>query len=210
MTILVFASHNDDQITGAGGALAHYSKQGERVVTVICSYGENSHRHLKKKLNVKRKLEEALKANKTFGGADVIFLGIREGNFAQDLKTRSKLIKNLIAKEKPDKVFTHSGNERNPDHKALNKHVLSLADKGTITCPVYSFSIWSVFNLSRQNHPALVVETTKTFQTKIKAFLANERQTLFSWAIIWTLMIKDRICGIANGCRYAEAFYKLR
>src|SRR3989338_2837068 len=210
MTILAIAAHNDDHIIGCGGTLAHYAKQGERIVTIICSHAENSHLHLKKRTTLKKRIAEALKANKLFGGQEVIFLGIRDGHFQHDLKARTILIKNIITKEKPEKIFTHSDKDWNKDHKELSKYLLSLADKGSITCPIFSFSIWSALNIVKQSYPVLVVDTAATFQTKLKAFLVHESQTLISWAIIWKLMIKDRICGTSNKHRYAEAFYKLR
>jgi LmbE family N-acetylglucosaminyl deacetylase len=46
-TVLVIVAHNDDHIIGAGGTLAKYAQEGKKVRTIIMSYGESSHPHLK-------------------------------------------------------------------------------------------------------------------------------------------------------------------
>ena len=88
--------------------------------------------------------------------------------------------------------------------------MLTLINKKLISCPVYSFEIWSFFKLRNRNHPRMVVDTSETFKTKLKAFLVHESQRLVIWLFIWKLMLKDSLSGIVNRTTYAEVFYRLK
>ena len=63
-TILAIAAHNDDHLIGAGGTLAKYAAEGKVIKTVICSFGEKSHPHLRKEIIVRRRVAESLKADR--------------------------------------------------------------------------------------------------------------------------------------------------
>ena len=211
-TILAISAHNDDHIIGAGGALAKYAKEGNRVRTIICSFGEKSHPHLRKEVIVERRVKESIKADKIMGGAGVAYLGIRENFFEEDFKSRNiaEKLAWIIQKEKPSKIFTHGIDDFHPDHRAVNKLIMSMIEQKKITCPVYSFEVWSLIKLRQRNIPRLVVDISDTFNTKIKAFLIHESQKLAIWALLWKLILKDWLSGIVHGYKYAEVFYKLK
>ncbi len=211
-TILAIAAHNDDQVIGAGGALAKYAKEGKRVRTIICSFGEKSHPHLRKEVIVERRVKESIKADKIIGGSGVAYFGIREGHFEEDFKSRDihKKLAWIIRKEKPSKIFTHGIDDLHRDHKAVYRLITQMIKKGEIKCPVYSFEIWSLVKLRRRNLPQLVVDTTDTFNTKVKAFLVHESQKLAIWSLLWKLILKDWLSGVIHGYRYAEVFYRLK
>jgi LmbE family N-acetylglucosaminyl deacetylase len=211
-TILAIAAHNDDHVIGAGGALAKYAKDGFRVRTIICSFGEKSHPHLRKEVIVERRVKESVKADQIMGGAGVAYLGVREGKFSEDFKERdiAEKLEWMIKKEKPSKIFTHGIDDFHPDHRAVNGMVMNLMDSGKITCPVYSFEVWSVLKLRNRNLPRLVVDISDTFNTKIRAFLVHESQKLAIWALLWKLIVKDWLSGVIHGYKYAEVFYRLK
>jgi len=211
-TILAIGAHNDDHIIGAGGALTKYAKEGKRVRTIICSFGEKSHPHLRKEVITKRRVQESIKADKLMGGAGVAYLGVREGHFEEDFKKRNiaEKLAWIINKEKPSKIFTHSLDDFHPDHKAVYRLVMELIEQKKIKCPVYSFEIWSLVKLRNRNLPRLVVNISDTFNTKIKAFLIHESQTFAIWSLLWKLILKDWLSGVIHGYRYAEVFYRLK
>lgn len=211
-TVLSIAAHNDDHVIGAGGALARYAKEGARVRTIICSFGESSHPHLKKEVIVERRVKESVQADKVMGGSGVAYLGLREGFFEVDARERNIADKLawIISKEKPSKIFTHGVDDFHPDHRAVNRIVMDLIERGKISCPVYSFEIWSLLKFRNRNLPRLVVDISDTFNTKVKAFLVHESQTLAIWALLWKLIVKDLLSGFLHGYRYAEVFYRLK
>jgi LmbE family N-acetylglucosaminyl deacetylase len=211
-TILAIGAHNDDHLIGAGGALTKYAKEGKRVRTIICSFGEKSHPHLRKEVIITRRVKESLQADKIMGCAGVAYLGVREGHFDEDFEKRdiAKKLAWIVQKEKPSKIFTHAPDDFHPDHRAVYRLVMQLVEQKKIKCPVYSFDIWSLVKLRNRNLPRLVVDISDTFNTKIKAFLVHESQTLAIWALLWKLILKDWLSGVIHGHRYAEVFYRLK
>ncbi|MEM3154190.1 MAG: PIG-L deacetylase family protein [Candidatus Woesearchaeota archaeon] len=211
-TILAIGAHNDDHVIGAGGALTKYAKEGRRVRTIICSFGEKSHPHLKKEVIIRRRVQESLKADKVMGCSGIVYLGVREGHFDEEFATRdiARKIAWLIRKENPSKIFTHGIDDFHPDHQAVHRLVMRLAKEGKIKCPIYSFEIWSLVKLRNRNLPRLVVDISKELNTKIRAFLVHESQTATIWALLWKLILKDKLSGLIHGYRYAEVFYRLK
>ena len=106
-TILAICAHNDDQLIGAGGTLAKYSAAGWRVRTLICSFGESSHPHLRGPVVAAIRVKEALDADRILGGAGLEFLGLTEGKFPLQFKEKripDKVLRTIRA-EKPAKIF---------------------------------------------------------------------------------------------------------
>src|SRR3989338_9727691 len=139
-SILVLCAHSDDQIFGPGGAIAKYSEQGKEVFTIIFSYGETSHLHLKRKVAVKMRVEEAKEADKIIGGSGIYFLGLDEGSFIKEAGSRgiNKILKRIILDKKPAKIFTHSSDDPHNDHRAVYRIVTETFDKMRYKCDVYS------------------------------------------------------------------------
>jgi len=212
-TILFLCAHNDDQIIGGGGTFAKYAKQGKRIKTIIFSYGEKSHPHLKRSVIVKTRIKEARKADKILGGKGLTFLGLSEGKFVQEipkLGIKDQII-DIIAKEKPVKIFTHSIDDPHPDHKAVYKLMASILKDKKLSCDVYSFDVWNPVAVRKRNVPKLVVDTTDTFPTKLKAYDAHESQVNLPLMIPmrFRIHLHALLHGWANHCKYAEVFRKL-
>lgn len=212
-TILFLCAHNDDQIIGGGGTFAKYSKEGKNVKTVIFSYGEMSHPHLQRKVIVDTRIREAKKSDRILGGKGLLFLGVSEGKFKKEIlhKGLKDQLTDIINKEKPNKIFTHSIDDPHPDHQAVHKLVALLMKEKHIKCDVYTFDVWNPFNIRKRNVPKLVVDVTETFPLKLKAYDAHESQTNLPLMVPMRLrmIIYAILAGWANKCKYAEVFHKL-
>lgn len=211
-SIIVFCAHNDDHLIGAGGTLAKYAKQGKNISVIIFSYGEGSHFWLKKKVTIEMRVNESKKADKLIGIKNVVFLGLKEYNFIEEVKKKklnNKLIK-LIKKNKPSKIFTHSIDDPHPDHRAVYKIITNIANKLNYKGELYSFEIWNPINLRKREKPKLVVDTSKTFYKKIKAIKTHKSQKISIISLLWNIYRKDFFNGLSNNCKYAEVFYKVR
>ncbi len=214
--ILVICAHNDDQIIGAGGTIAKYAKEGKKVVTVIVSYGEMSHPHIKPEIITKTRVKESRKSDKILGGAGVVYLGMKEAVFLEKMKNpvaREKIestVKDLIKKNNPAKIFTHSPDDPHIMHRKVHELVMEIAKKTRIKADIYSFDVWNVVKIKGRNAPKLVVDITDTFDIKIKAFKAHQSQTMTILSTLWNVYMKAVLKGWANNCRYAEVFYKLK
>ncbi len=213
-SIVVFVAHSDDEALGCGGTIAHYAKKGYEVYTIICSFGEFSHPHLKPEVIKKTRVKEAKKADKVLGGSGVSFLGLREGNFLEDAKGRilTNLIKRL-QELKPEKVFTHDVNDSHPDHRAVAKLALQLQKK--VSFELYTFHIWTVINHNQGKTPLLIVDISNEFQQKIQSLHIFKSQInpfgaqQMNNVLYLGVYVKAFFGGLRIGCRYAEVFHKL-
>ena len=196
--IIAIAAHAEDIITGAGGTLAKYAAEGKQVQTIIFAAGENP----------KKKIKKSIKADQLIGGSTVTHFSLRPGHLDEDFRKkhiRAKLIA-LLEREQPEKIFTH-GFELDGEHRAVSKIVLDVVSQAKLSCQVYAFAT-SPFTLLKKDLPQLIVDTSKTFHTKVKAALVHNQHVPTN-LLFWKLLAKDRLCGLATRNKYAELFYKL-
>lgn len=209
-TVLVLCAHNDDQIFGAGATLAKYAKKGINVKSIIFSFGESSHPHLRPEVIIKTRIKESLAADKVIGGAGIAYLGLKEGKFPEEIEKKNikERIRLLIKSEKPIKVFTHSLNDGHRDHRAVVALVNELLDD--IPCEVYSFEIWTPFRIRNRYNPKLIEDVSDTFKTKINAIQIHKSQKVTIVNLILSIYFKAKIHGLFNGFKYAEVFDKIK
>ncbi|MFW6383067.1 MAG: PIG-L deacetylase family protein [Nanoarchaeota archaeon] len=208
--VLVICAHNDDQVLGAGGTIAKYSREGTKVIVVVFSYGESSHAWLKESEIIKTRVKESRKADKLLGVEKTFYYGLKEGSFAEEFENKNlkKNLKRLVTVLKPSKIFTHSFDDPHPDHRAVyNKVKETLKNK---KIDMYSFDIWNPFNIRKRHSPKLVVDVTKTFKNKIKAFSLHESQWHAKLIMMPAAYARGMLNGLNYGIRFAEVFYKLK
>jgi len=200
-TILTLCAHNDDQIIGAGGTLTKYAREGKRIRTVIFSFGESSHPHLKPQVIMRQRIKESLLSDKIMGGSGVAYLGLKEGRFFDEFKRKGikGKIRATIAQERPSKIFTHSANDPHPDHHAAYCLVQELVSEG-LKVPVFTFDVWSLFKWRNIHTPRLVVDMSETFDTKIRALMAHKSQKLTIVNLLWSIYVKAVLNGWRNKC----------
>jgi LmbE family N-acetylglucosaminyl deacetylase len=214
-TVLVITAHNDDHIIAAGGTLAKYAREGKKIRTIIFSYGEQSHPHLKPEVIIEKRYKESLEADKILGGAGLIYLGIKEGRFFDEFRKRKikQKLAALIKHEKPNKILTLGPGDAHPDHNAVWKLVHELIKTGDITCDVYGFAIWSALKTHGREAPKLVVDVSDTYSIKAQALKAHKSQfqhiSPFMTLLRFKVWLTAVIDGWANNCTYAEVFTKL-
>jgi LmbE family N-acetylglucosaminyl deacetylase len=220
-SILMICAHSDDQIIGAGGALAKYAGEGFEIHTIVMSFGEGVKPHLRRDVISRTRIKESQKADKIIGGHGVVFLGLRDLHFEEDFEKRGisqNLIK-IVEKLKPVKIFTHSTDDAHPDHRAAFRMVLKTFKEMKLKYDLYTFEVWHILNLKKRNKPKLVVDTSDTFKIKIKALKAFKSQinlsTFYNYLVLnnfifFLIYIKDTLNGIKHNTKYAEVFYKIR
>ena len=209
--VLIICAHNEDVVIGAGGTLANYSKKGKLFKTVIFSFGERAQPHIKPEIVIERRIKESLRCDKILGGSGIAYLGLKNRQFRTEIerkKVYSKLIE-LIKRENPSRIYTHMGDDSNPDHQAVNGVVMKLVSDGIIKCDVYGFETGNLFSWKYRETPMLVMDVSNTFATKITALKAHKSQQVQMPGWIAKLYLKSMIAGFNNHCRYAEVFYKL-
>jgi len=219
-SILVVCAHSDDQVIGAGGAMAKYAREGFDIHTIILSFGESIRPYIRREIIAKIRIKEAQRADKIIGGKGVTFLGLKENHFEEEIKKRGidKNFKRIIRRLKPVKIFTHSSDDAHPDHRATFRIVLRMYKEMRLRADLYTFEVWNLFNIKKRNKPKLVVDISSTFKTKMKALKAFKSQidlsTFYNYLVLnnfffFIIHIKDLLNGIKHNTRYAEVFYKV-
>ncbi len=210
-TVLTICAHNDDQIVGAGGTLAKYARQGKIVKTIICSFGENANPYLKREVIIEQRVKESLEGDKIMGGSGILYLGLKEGNFREEFvnKKIKRKLQWIIKKEGPSKIFTHNIDDLHPDHKAVYALIMEIISEEKIPCEVFGFDVWTLFNFRYRDRPRLVVDVSRHFKTKLKAFRAHKSQRHVFFILLEGIFLRAALHGWRYGYRYAEVFYKL-
>ncbi|MAF34999.1 hypothetical protein CMO91_04090 [Candidatus Woesearchaeota archaeon] len=206
---LVICAHNDDQIVGAGATLAKDAAQGKTFKTVIFSYGELSHPHLKPDVVVQKRMKEGVKGDKLLGSKGTVFLELPEGKFLSQATKAKRALAKLIRKENPKRVFTHSPNDLHRDHQAVFSIVQSLRKSRVLTCAVYSFEVWTLLPVRQRKQHKLVVDVSNHFQKKMRAFFVHQSQIGSIISLTWKLYIMNRIDGLRYGFKFAEVFRRV-
>lgn len=209
-TILVVCAHSDDQIFGAGGTLTKYAQEGFEIKTVIMSYGEMGNFWLKEHLTIEMRVSESEHADKVIKGSGVVFFDLVEGKFGIDAEKKDtvKELAEIIKKENPLKVFTHSEDDPLKDHRETLKIVLKAIKKSKKNIPVYTFNVWNVFNL-KKDLPRMVVDISDTFSIKIKALKCFNSQKHARFFLVWSVYAKAFFHGIQNRKKWAEVFFRV-
>ena len=219
-TVLVFSAHTDDFVLGAGGTIAKYVQEGKKVIAVVFSLGEGSHPWLKKNVIQGKREKETVEASKPLG-CDVVFFDLEDQNVYEDYKKKGteKELLELLRKEKPDKIFTHSSQDSHlsvgllagkDDHKAVHKITLELFEKLKDKPELYVFSVWTPVQFKTQ-FPVLYVDISKTFKLKMKSLFTFKTQLLNAiYPLIILVFQKAVTSGLKIKKRFAESFYRIK
>ena len=120
-TVLVVAAHPDDEILGAGGALAKHVDLGDEVHAVIVSEGATS-RYTEGEASVLRVASEQSAAVIGFASLDHLELPDQrlDGSPLIDL---TQAIEPILQRLRPSHVYTHSHVDVNTDHGQVARAV---------------------------------------------------------------------------------------
>jgi len=206
--ILCIVAHPDDEIVGMGGTILKYLAEGHQVMTVICSYGEKSHPHIKEKTITKTRVGETKKLDEMLN-RESVFLGLEEGKIKEEAETFevAKKLAKLIKEYKPDKIYTHTQGDPHRDHKSVNSIVEEVVRKINYKGELLTFEVWNVTN---ENLPAVYVDITDYFSKKMELMKVYESQKLSLYALFAPINVRARMHGRKSNCKYAEKFYKIR
>ncbi len=210
--ILVFSAHSDDFVIGAGGTIAKYTQQRNKVLAIVFSYGELSHPWLKQKIVKKMRYKETIDAAKLLR-CKSLFFDLREGKFLEGYRSSNlkEGLLQLVAKEKPTKIFTHSHEDPHPDHRAV--HEITLEVFNELQLPekpeLYMYSIWNPVSF-KTHYPSLYVDVSKTFSVKLKALWKFKSQKVHVLYPFFLLMYKAFKDGIKMRTRFGEHFFRIK
>lgn len=217
--VLAIGAHPDDADLGVGGMLAKCAAAGKRVAMLDLTRGELASRG-----TPEERQQEATRAAELLGVARRVQAGLPDGGLANVEAQRLELIRHIRAL-RPRVLLAPMRPDRHPDHEAAHELVraanffagLTRVDTGQVPwrAPVVYF-YHPYFQAAEP--PALLVDVSETFETKLEALAAyasqfhnperNEPETYVSSAKFWEdIRIRAAFWGSQSGVRYAEPLH---
>ena len=204
--ILVIGAHPDDPETAAGGTMALFAKAGHEVVSVYMTKGERgiTGKSLQEAADIR--VPEAKAACKILGARPVFMTQI-DGD-AQINPERYVEMRELIAAEKPDMVFTHWPIDGHPDHRVCSLLVYDAWRRLGYSFELYYFEVMSGTQ-TQLFHPTDWVNITDVATIKEQACFCHVSQNMKPLYDEWHIPM-EKFRGLELRCPRAEAFIHLR
>ncbi len=209
-TIIVMSAHSDDFVIGAGGTIANYIKEGKRVLAIVYSYGAKSHPWIKESEVKKFRELETYDASKILG-CDTIFFDMNELKLKEDYKEQNleRQFLDILQREKPSRIFTHSFEDPHPDHKDVHKITMELVQKLKYKPEVYVYSVWNPVSF-KTKFPALFVSIKDSYKKKtlaLKAFKSQRYNAIYPLSLL--ILYRAIVNGIKLRTWFAEKFFRV-
>lgn len=143
---VVIAPHADDETLGCGCTILRKTDAGRRVRVVVVTDGRRSHESavISPERLIELRRDEAVEACRRLGvpKCDVQVLGFEDQYTSRHTAAIRDRLAAIIAEAKPEEVYSPSGIDRNPDHRAIASVVDGLVRDGRISCAVYEYPVW--------------------------------------------------------------------
>ncbi len=129
MNVLVVAAHPDDEVIGAGGAIARHVREGDRVTVLILGSGLSSRLSRPEALTAADQAQlhaDARTAGAVLGVTDLRLLELPDNRFdGVDLLDIVKRVEAIVADVQPKVLYTHHPGDLNIDHQRTALAVLT-------------------------------------------------------------------------------------
>jgi N-acetylglucosamine malate deacetylase 1 len=217
MRVLAIGAHPDDVEFHCGGTLLRYREEGHEVVIGIATNGDLGHCEIPPDELAQIRRSESEEAAAMLG-AELIWLGIRDGFLFDDEPTRLSFVE-MVRRARPDVVIAHDPMDYHQDHREVAKLAFSAAFMAGIpnlkTDSPPLNDIPSLFYMDHtagaQFQPTDYVDVTAQFEGKIAMLGCHKSQV--TWLrdhdgvdMIDLMSVIARYRGLTCGVQYAEAF----
>ena len=186
--VLVVAAHPDDEILGCGGTMTRLAREGHDVRIAILAEGmssrypnrDDAHPEEMKHLHV-----QAQQAADTVGAKELVLCKLPDNRLdTLPLLEVVKTVEQLIARVRPEVIYTHHPGDLNVDHGVVHRAVLTATRPmgGQVVREVYAFEVpssteWAFQRLEPSFRPNVFVEITDSLETKIAALAVYATET---------------------------------
>ncbi|MFH0868690.1 MAG: PIG-L deacetylase family protein [archaeon] len=212
MTTLVCVAHPGDEVLDAGGTIAKYIRQGEKLAVVIFSYGEGSDPLKDAQETTILHIKESKKALEILGVRDTIFLSLSDNNLSSEVRQPStaKKFGDILARYNPTKVITHASDDLHTGHRTVSDFVREHARRLKKRPEIYEFGFSLPFRMTHREKPRLYVNVGHVYDLKRKAvkMFRSQKEYYAMWVWPWVKM-QNWFSGFAAKCHYAEVFYRV-
>lgn len=186
--LMVVSAHPDDAEFGVAGTVARLTREGQKIVYIICTAGDKgtSDRDLKSEQLAEIRKKEQVAAAKVLGVDDVVFLGHPDQGLEDTPSFRKQLVR-LIRTYRPKIVVTSDPYRRyiwHRDHRIAGQVTLDavfpyardhlaypdLAAEGLEPHKVKEMWFWGSEDINYRS------DITSTFQMKLEALRCHKSQ----------------------------------
>ena len=213
-SVLVVASHPDDEILGCGGTIAKHIIAGDQVAIVFMTNGESS-RGGAVSDNIMIRNKECEGALKVLGIKDVMSFDYPDNMMDQvPLLEVTKSVESAIDRFNPSIVYTHFSEDLNVDHRITHQAVMT-ACRPQSWSPVKSIFLFEVLSATEWNsnakskfNPNKFVDISDFWPTKLLALkeYSKELRPFPHSRSIETIEALSIYRGATVGLKKAEAF----
>lgn len=203
---LVIGAHPDDPESMCAGTMLLLKQQGCEVVCVYFTSGEGGIPGKSAEETALIRRQEALNSCEVMGIRPVFMTQV-DGN-SEINKARYDEMKELIAAEKPDVVFTHWPIDAHRDHRVCSMLVYDAWRQLGHTFDLYYGEVMTGMQ-TQMFSPTIYVNIDSTVELKRKAYTCHVSQGTAGNVQKWHQVI-DVMRGREFQCQHAEAFVKQR
>jgi LmbE family N-acetylglucosaminyl deacetylase len=220
--VLVVGPHADDPEFGIAGTVARWTREGKKVVYVICTNGDKGTSNLKMAPQelVQIRRDEQLAAAKVLGVMDVVFLGYPDQGLEDTSEFRKEIVRQ-IRTYRPDIVGTTDPYRKylwHRDHRVAGQVTLDAVypfARDHLAYPDLLFQGYKPHKVKEvwtwgTDDPNYWSDITQTFDIKVEALRCHKSQVggrdfqgIYDW-------IKERAAKAAKGrgFKLAEEFHR--
>jgi LmbE family N-acetylglucosaminyl deacetylase len=216
-TVLIVASHADDEALGCGGTIARHAAEGDTVHIVLMADGVTSRGST---AGVAERNKAAETAAAVLGARKPILMGLADNRMdTVPLLEIVRKLEEVMQAIQPELIYTHHVGDLNVDHRLTHRAVLIAGrpQPGSKVEAIYGFEVLSSTEWADQGQEAVFrpvhyVDITTTFQKKVKALTAYDMEMRDAPHARSYLAVeaKARVRGCEVGVPYAEAFTVIR
>jgi LmbE family N-acetylglucosaminyl deacetylase len=203
MRVLAIGVHPDDIEFGMGATLAKHIRLGHEVFVVVITDGARDELGQYTKSDKRR--EETIRALRILGyDHEIAFLNLTKVTVSQ---STIRVLEEIIKDFKPNRIYTHSRNDRHQDHRKCSFAVLSA---GRYIGEILLYEIYSSLPEFIPNY--LICFSKELLDLKIKAnseFKSQFKNMELMAKMIEGMAIKNSFITYANQkqeIQYTEAF----
>jgi len=190
--ILIVAAHPDDEVLGCGGTMTRLSQEGHDVYIAILAEGMSSrydHREDTDPQQVEHLHARAQQAADKVGARELFLCKLPDNRLdTVPLLDVVKIVEELLARFRPEVIYTHHPGDLNVDHGVVHRAVLTATRPmaGQYVRDIYAFEVpssteWAFQRLEPSFRPNVFVDVTESLETKIAALACYDTETRKSW-----------------------------
>ena len=223
MNVLVIAAHPDDEVLGCGGTIARLVAAGQNVFVAILGEGITSRYEQREHTDeaMVRALRERCRSVAELLGVKELFThGLPDNRFdGVPLLEIVKILEGLIARLRPEVVFTQHGGDLNIDHVQTYRATLTATRPmaGCVVKRLYAYEVassteWAFERFEPKFRPNVFIDIEPTLDTKIRAMQLYESEARLAPhpRSPEGLQAAARRWGSVVGLQAAEAFELVR